>query len=93
MTENLALMMTIACVRLGMRPEEALCATTLNAARALGRERVVGSLAVGKQADAVIWAASSFEHLIYHFGVDHAMTVFKKGKVACSNEAPRCFVH
>lgn len=93
MTESLALIMTIACTRLKMNPEEVIRATTATAARAVGREASVGMLAPGRRGDAVIWAASDYAHVMYHFGVNHAMTVIKNGRVVVTNLPPKCFAH
>lgn len=90
MTENLSLIMNIACVRMGMRPDEALRAATLGGAQALDRETSVGSLTVGKVADAVLWSAPTYEHIVYHFGIDHVKTVIKDGRIAYQAEGSRC---
>jgi len=80
-TESQQMTMALACVNLKMTAEEALRGCTINAARAIRREKPVGSLAPGKQADIVIWNIPDYRHLGYHFGVNLAHTVIKKGKV------------
>jgi imidazolonepropionase len=80
-TENLPLVGTMACTQMGMLPAEALTAVTLNAAAALGRSDRIGSLEAGKQADLVICSVPSYQHLFYHFGVDHVWRVVKRGRV------------
>jgi imidazolonepropionase len=83
-SENLPLAGSMACVRMGLLPAEALNALTLNAACAVGLSDRVGSLAVGKQADLVVCDVSDYRHLFYHFGVNHVSRVIKRGKVVYS---------
>lgn len=82
MTENMAMIMTLACLSLRMTPAEALIASTLHAAYALGLGNRIGSLEVGKQADAVLFEAESVNEIPYHFGVNLVHTVIKKGEIA-----------
>jgi imidazolonepropionase len=81
MTENLPMIMTLACLQLRMTPAEALIAATLHAAQALARGNQIGSLEVGKQADAVIWEAESVAEIPYHFAVNLVHRVIKKGRL------------
>ena len=63
---HLPLALTLACTLQRMTPDEALKGATLYAARAVGREREVGSLETGKAADfALIDAADPREWLYY----------------------------
>ena len=78
-TESLQLIMAFAVNLLGMTPEEVLTAVTRNAAYAIGRGDVIGSLEVGKQADICIWNTTQLAYIPYHFGVNHIAAVFKKG--------------
>jgi imidazolonepropionase len=80
-TENLPLVGSMACARMGMLPGEALMALTLNAAAAVGRSDRIGSLAVGKQADFVVCDVSDYRQLFYHFGVCHVRRVYKRGRL------------
>ncbi|HJT76006.1 MAG TPA: imidazolonepropionase [Gemmataceae bacterium] len=80
-TENLPLVGTMACTRMGMLPAEVVTALTLNAAAALGRADRLGSLAVGKQADLIICNTPNYQHLFYHFGVSHVEQVIQRGRV------------
>ncbi|MGH7497025.1 MAG: imidazolonepropionase [bacterium] len=81
MTENMAMIMTLACLSLRMSPAEALIAATLHAAYALGLGNQIGSLEVGKQADAVIFEAESVNEIPYHFGVNSVHTVIKRSEI------------
>jgi imidazolonepropionase len=81
MTESLPLIMTMGCTMFRMVPREVIRATTIHAAKSMGRERNIGSLEVGKQADIAIFDIPNYRYLPYHFGVDHVEIVIKKGKV------------
>jgi imidazolonepropionase len=81
MTESLPLMMTMGCTMYKMVPREVIQGTTIHAARSMGREKEIGSLEVGKQADILLVAIPNYRYLPYHFGVDHVEVVIKKGKV------------
>ena len=80
-TESLQSIMTFACFGMKLLPEEIIKAMTINAAYAIGRENVVGSIEIGKQADLVIFDSPNINYLIYHFGVNAVQTVIKNGKV------------
>lgn len=80
-TENLPLVGAMACAQMKMLPAEVLTALTQNAAASLARARRLGSLEVGKQADIVIWDVPDYRRLFYHFGVNRAWRVFKRGRL------------
>lgn len=81
MTESLPLMMTMGCLFYRMTPREVIQATTIHAAKSMGREKEIGSLEAGKKADILILDIPNYQYLPYHFGVDHADIVIKSGKV------------
>jgi imidazolonepropionase len=81
MTESLPLITTLACTQMRMTPAEALLGVTLNAAKALRKDKEIGSLEPGKQADLVILDVPDYRHLSYHFGVNHVEKVIKKGRL------------
>ncbi|RST29591.1 imidazolonepropionase [Sphingomonas ginkgonis] len=66
---NPQLAMNMACTLFGLTPEEALAGTTVNAARALGIDGEVGTLAPGKQADLCVWRIESLAELAYWIGL------------------------
>ncbi len=80
-TPNLPLVMTIACLEMGLSPAEALAAVTINAAHAVGVARDAGSLEPGKLADIVIWRAPHVGQLPYWVGADLVDVVVKRGRV------------
>ena len=81
MNESTALTMALACFLMKMMPEEIINAVTINAAYAIDRHKEIGSLEVGKQADIVIHNCSHYLYLFYHWGINHASVVIKKGNV------------
>ena len=80
-TASLPLAMTVACLELGLTPDEALSAVTINAARALGLEEEIGSLEPGKSADLVIWRVPTSTQIPYWPAADLVRTVIKRGRV------------
>jgi imidazolonepropionase len=79
MNEDVNLTLSLACISLRMTPAEALVAMTAGGARALRRPEV-GHIARGCEADLVLWGCRSVEHLPWHMGVPHALTVVKRGR-------------
>ncbi|TCJ03678.1 imidazolonepropionase [Cytobacillus praedii] len=78
-TTSMPLVMNLACISMRLTPAEALTAATYNAACAINRQDLVGSLEVGKQADIVLWNVKNYQELQYLFGVNHVKKVWKKG--------------
>ena len=88
-TEAMTAILPLACLRLGMRPAEAIAAATLNAAHALGLAASRGGLEVGKAADLQVVDVPNHLHLAYHFGVNHCRTVIKDGRVVVEDGSIR----
>lgn len=78
--ESMQFIQALACRYLKITPAEALVASTINAAKAIGMENKVGSIEVGKQADLLILDVSDYRHLAYRYGTNLVAEVFKKGK-------------
>ncbi|MBP1761883.1 MAG: imidazolonepropionase [Firmicutes bacterium] len=83
--ENLQTIMTFACFGMHMTPAEILPAMTINAAHAIDRSELIGSLEEGKQADIIILNAPNWEYVIYHYGINHVDKVIKNGRVVVNN--------
>ena len=73
------LVMALACRYQRLLPAEALHASTINAAYAIGLEDRIGSLEEGKQADLLILAGEDYRQLAYEFGGNQVETVIKRG--------------
>ena len=81
MSYTMPLMMTIACTHMKMTPEEAITASTLNAAAAINRSHEIGSIETGKKADIIVLDIPNYKFLPYHFGENHVKNVVKAGVV------------
>lgn len=79
--ESMQMMMTIAILQMKMTTEEALVASTINAAHSIERAHEIGSLEEGKKADMVIFDAPNHKYFPYHYGINLAEKVFKNGKL------------
>ncbi|MBD3367293.1 MAG: imidazolonepropionase [Candidatus Eisenbacteria bacterium] len=79
MTESMQIVMALGSMTLRMSPEEVLVASTINAAAAVGMERDVGSVENGKLCDLVLWEVDDHRAIPYHYGVNLARTVVKRG--------------
>jgi imidazolonepropionase len=80
-TESMQIILTLACIKMKMSPAQAINAATINAAHAINRADIIGSLEVGKRADIIILDVSNHKCIPYHFGVNLVYNVVKKGKI------------
>ncbi len=80
-TQSMPFVINAACVRFGMTVAEAIVASTINAACAIGRQREVGSIEKGKQADLVLLDLPDYRELGYWFGADPVRAVVKRGMI------------
>jgi imidazolonepropionase len=76
---SMPLVMAIAARYQRLLPAEALNASTINAAYAIGMGERVGSLEPGKDADALILSTGDYRHVCYQFGGNFVETVVKGG--------------
>ena len=85
---NMNFVLSLACIQLRMRPEEAINAMTLNSAAAMDLHTELGSITVGKRASLIITKPiPSLAFLPYAFGDDHIDTVLINGKLIRSGSA------
>lgn len=80
---NMNLVVSLACIKLRMHPEEAINAATLNGAAAMELSRELGSIARGKKANLFITRPmSSLAFLPYSFGQSQIETIILNGKIS-----------
>ncbi len=80
-SENMCLMIGIACLELGLSPEEAVRGATLGGARALRLQRQCGSVRMGKRCDLLLLDAESYLEIPYRLGVNLVETTICQGQV------------
>ncbi|MDG1476072.1 MAG: imidazolonepropionase [Vicingaceae bacterium] len=79
---NMPFVLSLACINYKMTPEEAVNASTINAAYAMGLSVSHGSIAVGKKANLFITKEiSSVAFIPYSFGSNNIETVILNGKI------------
>lgn len=79
---NLPFVMSLACIKMKMTPNEAINAITMNSAYAMNLEETHGSITVGKKANIVITKEiPSVAHMPYSFGANPIESLILNGKI------------
>lgn len=79
---NMQFVLSCACIRYRMTPEEALNATTLNTAYAMDVSEELGSITKGKIANVIITKPmTQLEFMPYYYGANKVEKMILKGKV------------
>ena len=78
---NMNFVISLACIKMKMTPEEAINAATINGAYAMNLSDKIGSISKGKWANLIITKPiKSYNFLPYDFGYDTIDSVYIKGK-------------
>ncbi len=80
-THSMPMIITLACLKMGLTIEQAINAATINAAYSLDLHNKTGSTHKGKQADLIFLDIPSYKFLVYNYGVNHVTAVMKKGRI------------
>lgn len=67
--------------KMGLTVEEAINTVTINAAYAIDRQGVTGSIALGKKMDLLLMDIPDYSYLAYHLGINPIHTIIKSGEV------------
>ncbi|MGK9477174.1 imidazolonepropionase [Melioribacter sp. OK-6-Me] len=78
--------MSLAALKMKMSVEEIISATTINAAKAIGMNNLLGSIEIGKQADFALLKAKEISEIIYSIGNNLNVMTIKKGKIIYKRE-------
>ena len=81
--ESMPFIFGLSVLNMDMSCDEALVASTLNAAYAIKRSSIAGSLDVGKNADFLVLDGESPACLAYHVGGQSVTHVFKRAERIC----------
>jgi imidazolonepropionase len=82
---SILLALNMACTLFGLTAEEALGGVTRHAARALGAQGDIGTIEVGKRADAAFWRIERPAELCYGLGANPCVDVMHRGKFRARN--------
>jgi len=80
-SQNMQMMIALACGKMSMTAAEALMAATVNGAYAVRQAHRIGSLEKGKSADLLVLGVPDYREIPYHFGVNLVDLVMKGGAV------------
>ena len=79
---NMSFVVSLACVKMQMTPEEAINAATLNGAFAMGLEKEVGSISLGKKANLLVTRPlESYAEIPYRFAHNLVEEVYIQGEI------------
>ena len=83
-TPSMAFVMSLACTHMKLSPGEALAASTINAACALGLQERKGSAEAGKDADLAIFNIEDYREIAYWFAWNRCDEIVVAGQVVSS---------
>ena len=79
---NMNFVISTACIKMKMTPEEAINAATINGAYAMGISNQYGSICRGKKANVIITKPmESYSYIAYAFADNHIDTVILHGQI------------
>ncbi|MCL4530225.1 MAG: imidazolonepropionase [Chloroflexi bacterium] len=79
--ESMQFAIALACRYMGLTPAQAIAAATINAAHAIRRSEMIGSIEEGKQADLLILSVPDYRHVGYRYGTNLVKQIVKRGHV------------
>lgn len=86
MNYSMLFTLQLSVFEMGLLPEEAITAGTLNSAYAIGEEKERGSIEKGKRADILILSIPDYIYIFYELGTNPIETVLKNGRLISPDE-------
>jgi imidazolonepropionase len=82
---SLSLIMSLAALKMNLTIEETISAVTINSAKALCKEKSIGSIEIGKKADFAVFDTSDYSDIVYSVGSNLNCMTVKDGKIIFQN--------
>ncbi len=82
---SLSLIMSLAALKMKMTIEETISAVTINSAKALCREKTIGSIEIGKKADFAVFDTTDYSDIVYSIGTNLNCMTIKNGTIIYQN--------
>lgn len=79
--ESMQFAIALACRYMKLTPAQAIAAATINAAHAIRKADMIGSIEVGKQADMLILSVNDYRQVGYRYGTNLVKQIIKRGQV------------
>jgi imidazolonepropionase len=79
--ESMQFAIALACRYMKLTPAQAIAASTINSAQAIGKADSVGSIEVGKQADMLILSVPNYRQVGYRYGTNLVKQIIKRGQI------------
>jgi imidazolonepropionase len=79
---NMQLAVSLAVLRYGLSPQQAIVAVTINAAHALNLGPLLGSLEIGKRADLLVMTLPDYREIPRRFGTNYVGMAIRGGEIA-----------
>jgi imidazolonepropionase len=89
---SMQMVVALGVLHLRLTVEQAISATTINAAHAVGRSEEIGSLEVGKRADLLVLNLPDYREIPRRFGTNHVALAIRDGNLVLNRSRPKASV-
>jgi cytosine/adenosine deaminase-related metal-dependent hydrolase len=86
---SMQMVVALGVLHLRLTVEQAISATTINGAHAVGRGHEIGSLEVGKRADLLVLNLPDYREIPRRFGINHVALAIRDGNLVLNRNRPK----